>query len=265
VKFPELQPSFWTVATSTQATRGEFAIKYLQDENCLSAETGDLRCDPIYEEATLLGDQTYAVSAVVARLHLPLRAAFRAQASRRTQAWNAYLYDAQFQYWWELELNRYLESQCPDGLNAFVAPLIGKRCERPAQDEWGNLIGFREPPDYKAALLHPDIGVMYIDGEPKGDRFKPAIVVQALGYEWWDWKDAKIEDRRGISLVVTAADNAELSELGYGLQLRWNGYSIAVTDHDGTLAVTLNLDLTKYIATASPKYAEELKAPLAFE
>jgi hypothetical protein len=228
-------------------------------------ERGEPRCDAIYIDAVRLADHTYAASAVIAKLHLPTRADFRARAIRRSEAWNAYFYEAQFQYWWELVANKYLDAKCPHGPNAFIAPLIHKRCERPLRDSWGNPIGFREPPDYKATLLHPDIGLMYIDGEPKGDRFKPAIVIQAFGYEWWDWKDAKIENRKGISLAIAAADNNEIDGLGYGLQFRWNGYAIAVTDHGGTLAVTLNLDLTKYLATTSPKYAEELQAPLAFK
>lgn len=263
--FAELQPSFWRVSTDPNAIRGELAVKYLQDENCLNAQRGDTRCDAVYIGATQIADHTYAAAEVVGHLHLPLRRQFRTEATRRTAAWNSYLYDTQFQYWWELAFNRYLEEQCPKGLNARVAPLISKKCEQRSVDSLQNEIGFREPPDYKASLLHPDLGVMYLDDEPKGDRFKPAVVVQALGYEWWDWKDGKIENRRGVSLVVSAADNARTKQLGYGLQLRWNGYAFAVTDHDGKLAVTLNLDLAKYIGSASPKYAEALKLPLEFE
>jgi hypothetical protein len=261
----ELFPSFWTVDTDPEATRGELAIKYLQDENCLDARIGDSRCEPVYVGATKIGDRTYAAAEVIGHLHLPLRRKFRTEATRRTAAWNSYLYDTQFQYWWELAFNRYLEEQCPKGLNAWVAPLISKKCEQRSVDSLQNEIGFREPPDYKTSLLHPDLGVMYLDDEPKGDRFKPAVVVQALGYEWWDWKDGKIENRRGVSLVVSAADNSRTKELGYGLQFRWNGYAFAVTDHDGKLAVTLNLDLAKYIGSASPKHAEALKLPMEFE
>jgi hypothetical protein len=261
----ELQPSFWRVDVRRDATRGELALKYLQDENCVEAGIGDSRCEPVYVGATKIADHTYATAVVIAHLHEASRRQVRTEATRRTAAWNSYLYDTQFQYWWELVFNRYLEERCPKGLNAWVAPLISKKCEQRSVDSFKNEIGFREPPDYKASLLHPDLGVMYLDDEPKGDRFKPAVLVQALGYEWWDWKDGKIENRRGVSLVVSAADNSRTKQLGYGLQLRWNGYAFAVTDHDGKLAVTLNLDLAKYIGTASPKYAESFKLPLELE
>lgn len=261
----ELLPSFWRVSGDPADTRGELAVKHLEEENCLDARAGDARCERVFADATRIADHTYAAAQVVGRLHYPLRREFRAQAEQRTGRWSAYLYDAQFQYWWELVFNRYLEEQCPSGLNSFVARLISKKCEAPKVDRFGNELGFRDAPDYRATLLHPDVGVMYLDDEPKGERFKPAIVVQAIGYEWWQWRDSKIEDRRGAALVVTAADNARVDELGYGVQLRWNSYALAVTDHDGKLAVTLNLDLTKYLGTVSPKYAEELKLPLELD
>ena len=261
----ELLPAFWRVSGDPADTRGELAVKYLEDENCLDARAGDARCERVFTDATRIADHTYAAAQVVGRLHYPLRREFRAQAEQRTERWSAYLYDAQFQYWWELVFNRYLEEQCPSGLNSFVSRLISKECEAPKVDRFGNELGFRDAPDYRATLLHPDIGVMYLDDEPKGERFKPAIVVQAIGYEWWQWRGSKIEDRRGAALVVTAADNSRVDGLGYGVQLRWNSYALAVTDHDGKLAVTLNLDLTKYLGTVSPKYAEELKLPLELD
>jgi hypothetical protein len=262
-RFPELQPDFWKVS-SDPADSGGLAAKYLADSDCLDVPASTARCTSPYEHAVQIGDHTYVVSAIIARLHAPLRQQFRDEAERRTNAWNAYLYDAQFQYWWELAFNRYLETQCP-GFHRSIASLISRSCAHGERDEFGNELGFREPPNFKATVLHPDLGVMYLDAEPNGDRFKPAVVIQVIGYEWWDWNASRIENRRGLSLVATASDNSRVSALGVGLQFRWGGYALALTSHGGELAVTLNLDLVGHIAEVNPKWAEELKQPLEFK
>lgn len=232
---------------------GGIATKYLTASGCSDKTAPDAKCAAVFQRAVDLGDDVFVAASVVGLLHEDRAKKFHEDAVLHEKRWHAYLYDTQFQYFWELGLNRWLEETCFD---SFIF-----KCDKQKRDPKGTPIGPREPPTHRAILLHPDIGVQYIDAEPKGERFKPALVIQWFGYQWWDWKDNsdKISGLRGLSFASTISDNANYKALGWGAQIQINEYAVAFTSHSGKLGITLNLQLGDKISKLNTESADKLK------
>jgi hypothetical protein len=234
---------------------------YLEDSECEGEAASARRgCAAVYAQAVQMTDAVYVTRLTVDMLHRQDREKFRMQVKLRGARWHAYLYDTQFQYWWELAANRYLEEKCPDGLNGYVTPLIRKKCSPVSRDEVGNPIGWREPPEYRAVVLHPEVGVQYNNEEAKGDRLKPSLVFQWIGYQWWDWKGDKVADLKGVSLVTTVSDNAKSRLVGHGIQIQLGRYALAVTSHGGKPALTFSMELLGRLTQVDKELADKLKA-----
>lgn len=238
----------------------EFGETYLADNKCIDAIAGaSSECDAVYAQAVALSDTVYVTQWILGTLSTKEQDSFRQQVSVRADRWHAYLYDTQFQYWWELAVNRYLEEQCPGGVNGVVAPLLGKKCTPIAKDEVGNAVGWREPPELRAVVLHPDVGVQYNRDELKGDRLKPSFVFQWIGYQWWDWRGDKVSGLKGIALVSTVSDNANSRTVGHGIQVQLGRYALAVTSHGGKPALTFSVDLLSRLNEVDRELSEKLK------
>lgn len=234
---------------------------YLQQRGCeAEVEGAPEGCAVVYAHAVQITDTIYLTRFTLDVLHQWDREAFRSQAKLRGDRWQAYLYDTQFQYWWELAANRYLDEKCPGGLNAVVTPVLGKKCAAIPRDNVGNPIGWRDPPEYRAVFLHPDIGVQYNRNEIKGDRLKPSLVFQWIGYQWWDWQGSKVSKLKGISLVTTVSDNANARLIGHGIQLQLGQYAFAVTSHGGKPALTFSIDLLSRLNRLDEDFGSKLKA-----
>jgi hypothetical protein len=260
-KFRALQIGFWRNVTVLNNTPGDLAARLLRDASCLDKTETDAACSAAFGRASAIGDDVLVAGQITSLLHAIARQDFIDQARLREARWHAYLYDTQFQHWWELGINRHLEEKCPGQLHGYVAPLIGRKCEPPARDPQGNPLGFRETPTYRGVFLHPDVGLQYLRHEPRGDRFKPSVVFQWVGYQWWKWQGdgAKITDLRGVSLVSTLSDNVAHKRLGWGAMVQYESYAVAFTSHSGKLAITLNLQLGGRISRLNEEWADRLK------
>jgi hypothetical protein len=260
--FPSLQTNTWRTSVRPSRAPGGLAASHLRDTDARCVDENDPGTDPkcraAFGRAVQVGDDVFIAGTIIAKLHAPEAKRFHDLAALREKRWHAYLYDTQFQYWWELGLNRYLEENCAD---RYLLPLIGKKCDKQERDKDKNPLGFREPPEYRAVFLHPDVGLQYLDAEPHGDRLKPALVIQWVGYQWWKWKEneAKINSLRGVSFVSTISDNASNKTIGWGAQIQLGEYAVAFTGHRSKLAITLNLQLGDKISKLNEEWADKLK------
>lgn len=259
--FAELLPDFWNVDASVRDEAGGLPAKMLRDAGCAGKSPPDAVCDAAFQEAITVADDVHVAHELILDLHSPQRAQFVSDARLRADRWHGYLYDTQFQFWWELVANKYLEEHCPAAFTALTK-LVDKTCHALAKDSYGNRLGFREVPDSRAILLHPDVGVGYVDEEPDGQRFKPLLVFQWVGLQWWDWKQGEVSGLRGLSLVSTVADTATTSRTGFGLQFQYGAFSLALTSHSGDFVVTLNAGLVDKVGTVNQRWADKFKTAL---
>lgn len=236
---------------------------YLEDQECDSKTKGDARCDPVFAKAVQIGDAMFLVHNVLDFLRRKPRADLEKQLEARKAKWHSYLYDSQFQYWWELGLNHYLERECPRVLPPHRAVhrvlAQGTACPADNRDEAGNETEWREPPNLRAIALHPEVGFMYKRDEPDGDRIKPSLVFQWFGYQWWEYKGNKVSDLRGLSLVSTVSDNVEGNAVGLGLQVQYEEYALALTSHGGKPVLTFSFALVDRASKLSDEWADRLK------
>jgi hypothetical protein len=136
--------------------------------------------------------------------------------------WGHYFNDARSQFFWELGINGWI----------YGATNRGKE-------------GLLSPPDYQVIVLHPSVGLEYVDTKP-GDRFREAIVLEGLGINKWSWSDGRMKLPLGVSLIGVYGDRSSVPELGYGALFHYNNnLSLGVTRRGGHTGVVLSLDLAK--------------------
>ena len=261
--YPALRLEYWQPFDNTRRGYGQH---YLQQQNCATKGDEDATCARVYAKAVEIGDSMLLMLYTVETLRLPLRAELKQELDRRKARWNSYLYDSQFQYWWELGLNRWLEEKCPGGLNKYVSDWLDRdaECRGLKRDEFGNQLEWREPPSFRAIALHPDIGFMYDQNASEGDKAKVALVFQWFGYQWWKWDEStnRVKNLRGISLVSTIADRID-NNVGLGVQVQYNKYNLAVTSHGGKPIFTLSLNLLERLGSVDDELGDKLRRRLA--
>lgn len=250
----ELLPDFWHPDSRVRDEPGGLPAKYLADQHCLAIEVPSDPCEAAFIRAAALADEIFLVDEIVSIMTSKQRSDFAAAAASREARWHSYLYDAQFQFWWELALNRYVEVRCPAWLRWD--------CDPPQTDTLGNELGFREPPHRKLMFLHPDVGIEYLNHEPPGQKLKPALIFQWFGFQNWGWEKDAVSGLKGIAIVTSVADTAKSKHIGYGLQLQWQKYALAVTAHGSYIGVTISRNLIDVAMSVNPKWAEKLKEPL---
>jgi hypothetical protein len=262
-RYPALQLGYWDPFENVRRGFGE---RYLQEQKCETKGVDDQDCARVYAEAVRIGDAMLLMQHTIETLRLPLRAELKEALDRRKARWNSYLYDSQFQYFWELGLNRWLEESCPDGLNSWVSVVLRRKdeCAALKADTYGNPLDWREPPSFRAIALHPDIGFMYDQNDPKGSRTNVALVFQWFGYQWWKWDDTtnKVKDLRGLSVVSTVADVTNGNAVGIGIQGQYGKYALSVTSHGGKPVFTLSLNLLERLSELDEQASDVLRRAL---
>ena len=198
-----------------------------RDAACASAQTtaeGLLRGAKLAERA-YAADQAVMIDAAAAR------------AATRDARWRSYFADARSQYPWELFVNswRYESVLRKDGLSG--------------------------PPSSQWILLHPDIGMQYVNSAEAGDRFKPALLLELIGYNRWSWgNDNKPQNAWGASLSRTYADTATLPSGAWGLTIHYNNkYSATVSSVGGKTGLVLSLDLAGAVTQASQNWKDQFR------
>jgi hypothetical protein len=252
-KYPALNLDYWKYDATLSSEPHGLPLQYLHDKDCFPHEP-DERCNGVYPGAVELADDIFLVDTVVSLLQSSDRGKLLDEAKTREDRWHAYLYDTQFQFWWELGLNYAVEKTCPEFMRWECAPV--------KTDPYGNELGFRNPPDRKLIFLHPDVAVEYLHREPAGQRFKPVIAFQWFGFQKWTWDGTSASHLMGIAVASTVADTSVSKRVGTGVMLQWKKFSLAITARPNEVGVAINLNAVDWIGTVNQGWANKLKAPL---
>ncbi len=142
--------------------------------------------------------------------------------------------------------NRYLYDSKPMLPLDFILTDSFER-KRSKSDQY--LEGFREPPVRQWFVLHPSAAMEYVSVAEDGQQFKPILIVELIGVNYWDSKRRLINAPllrtfSGASLIVNYADRAGLKDTGVGALFTFNNfYSIGVTRYESETGVSISLDL----------------------
>jgi len=214
--------SYWTW-DGTQASLGATGIDVTAADRA-SAE-GLLRGARLAERAFTPG-QAQAIQAAAAR------------AATRDARWRSYFADARSQYPWELFINSRVYASGPRG-------------ER----------GVGGPPESQLIVLHPDIAMQYVRSADSGDRFKPALLLEVVGYNRWSWgSDNRPRNAWGASVVRTYADTSSVKSSGWGLAIHRNSkYTLTIASLGGKAAVLFSIDLAGAVTGTSEAWRDEFR------
>ena len=187
------------------------------------------RCDDEFIAVASLVRALYLVNAAIDRYTTGYRAEALEDRLIRRSSWDSYYDDLTFQYPWELLLNSWL---------------LEKSDNRAVVD--GNRYGFRDLPNDKWVLLHPEAVLVY--AENANDEYELSVTVEALGYEAFDFDGrGKVKDPWGVSLLAAYMDRRDQLQSGWtaGLMFKYQGYSLGITDNHGDSGVVFNVNLAQ--------------------
>ena len=166
----------------------------------------------------------------------------------RDTQWTEYHDAALFQWPWELAFNGYRMKRSS-----------GKWCDR---DATGMQHGFCRVPDETYILLHPDTGVMWVDGAESASELQGTAYLEIFGRYSWTWDgEGRVSRPRGWSAIAVYTDLYGESEVGYGLMFHGSrGNQIAITVTDGKVGVLASFALADRLLTASQNARSRLKS-----
>ena len=216
----------------------------LKPPECGLVSSGN--CDQEYRRAIDIVQSIILVNAALDKFTSDYRASLYADRRLRRIKWDSYYDDLTFQYPWELLVNNLVLDASDDRVEID-----------------GNKVGFRPLPRSKLVVLHPEVSLAYV--EDADTEYDVALTVELLGYEGFDFNDrsGKVEDSWGISLLGAYLPRTDRNESDWtaGLMLKYEGYSLGVTDNHGDLGIVLNINLSQRIFEVkqeSRRYFDEL-------
>ncbi|HYN64754.1 MAG TPA: hypothetical protein VES36_09135, partial [Candidatus Limnocylindrales bacterium] len=205
------------------------------------------RCDTAPKEAPCAAARA-SVERLVRAAHIAARAfsadqaqAIReaaAQAAVRDARWRSYFADTRSQYPWEILFNSWIY----DSTVRSEAGISG-------------------PPRWQLIALHPDVGMQYVKSAAAGDRFKPALVLEIIGYNGWSWgNDSKPQNAWGASVVRTYADTASVPSGAWGLAIHRNSkYTVTFSRLEGKTGILFSVDLVGAATKVSEEWSDRLR------
>jgi hypothetical protein len=166
-------------------------------------------------------------------------------ARKRTAQWQVYFDESIPQWPWEL---------------AFVnGPIYAHTLKHEK--------GLGKVPDWQLIVAHPDVALEYVGGAADGDQFKPALMVEIVGADFWSWEnDAKQTGPLGLpfplgaGFVATFTDRADSDDWGFGGVIHINHiYNIGVTVRGSDTGVFFSVNLAKLFEDKRKKADKYLK------
>lgn len=202
-------------------------------------------CQPVYTAAQDILRYAKLVERSLTYYSRPIIDAHTSDARRRDHQWDAYFDEALFQYPWELALN-----------GAWL-----KKHDPRQEDAQGNKLGFLPPPTSQWILLHPNVGMEYVEGAPDGQQFKPLVYIEVFGYNRWRWGGSgEMKNALGWSVLASYADRAAIQDLRYGLMMHYhNRFDLGITYNDKDTGVILSIDLAQAVDRVSDKARKVLR------
>ena len=166
--------------------------------------------------------------------------------------WESYRGAGHHQYIWEVAVNGLIMDK--------------KLC--PEDPGTGLKLGFCKVPTSQLILLHPDVAMRWARTATKASELKPSLLVELVGWYWWDWAKADGRDtgtmanRRGVSLAATYSQTTTEKQLALGPMFHYDGYNFAVTKAKGggKWSLVVNMKFGEKWFKTKDSYAEELKS-----
>lgn len=105
---------------------------------------------------------------------------------------------------------------------------------------------FAKPPSWQLVFMHPSIVIENVDDAIDGDQLKEAIMIEAIGADWW--KQDKWFLPSGGSIIATYSDRSGVDDWGYGVALNFDSkFTLGASDHDGDIGFFITIDFLKLI------------------
>tara|TARA_R110001599_G_scaffold333327_1_gene549249 strand:- start:1789 stop:2862 length:1074 start_codon:yes stop_codon:yes gene_type:complete len=105
---------------------------------------------------------------------------------------------------------------------------------------------FAEPPNWQLVFMHPTIVVENVAGAIDGDQLKEAIMIEAIGADWWQQDKWFLPS--GGALIATYSDRADVDDWGYGIAFNFNSkFTLGASNHDGDVGILITIDFLKLI------------------
>jgi len=113
--------------------------------------------------------------------------------------------------------------------------------------------GLGKVPDWQLIVAHPDVALEYVDGAADGDQFRPSLMVEIVGVDFWSWEHgAKQKGPWGLPIpvgagfVATFADRADSKDWGFGGVIHINHtYNIGATFRGSDKGIFFSVNLAK--------------------
>lgn len=105
----------------------------------------------------------------------------------------------------------------------------------------GNLLGFREPVSHQILYFHPTTAMLYVPDQEA--KFKPAILVDIIGYNWLKWKNQNTDlDSFGGSAIISLSEFQGKTNIGWGFRFFYNrNYSFGVTKNSDQVGLFFSI------------------------
>lgn len=119
---------------------------------------------------------------------------------------------------------------------------------------------FLEPPRWQLVFIHPTIVVENVGDAVDGDQLKEALMIEAIGVDWWNQKKWFLPS--GGAIITTYSDRSRVDDWGYGVALNFNSkFTLGASDHGGDIGFFITIDFLKLLqdkATTIKKYRGSL-------
>lgn len=169
----------------------------------------------------------------------------------RHARWESYLADALPLYPWEMYANHVVKNwgvkECVD------QPEPGDDC----------VTDLRAPRNWQLLFFHLDAAMEYVEGAPDGDAFKPAVLLEVLGYNRFRFDESnKVKGGFGISAGILYADRAGLTDSRAAITIHVrNKYSGGLSFGSDEIGVFVNIPLSEKVRATYDDYKELIEGP----
>lgn len=227
-----MQPNSWAIQQSPvpQIRISDIRLQAFPAQEC-SGGLAQARCQAAVELTAKLMRTAMVMNNIIAAYNLPIIDAAGQFLSLRDKEWDSYLNTISVQYPWEL----------------------GWNSRRYTRKNAATLQDFPRAPESKIIALHPSPGYELVEAPSGSNTQQPAVIVELIGYERWEWEGGAAKNRWGASVVASYATIEGMDDVGYGIMVHTpiKNISFGLLRRDGIAGsetgVLINLNLAQFI------------------